>query len=41
MHALIFTVTGNGIYIIEPQNGQYVPLSQYPNRHYIEEVYLF
>ena len=41
MHALIFAVTRKGIYIIEPQNGQYIPLSEYPNRQYIEEVYLF
>lgn len=41
MHSLIFTVTVKGIYIIEPQNGQYIKLSEYPNRLYIEEVYLF
>lgn len=41
MHALMFTMTGEGIYIIEPQNGQYIRLSEYPNRAYIEEVYLF
>ena len=41
MHSLIFTITANGIYIIEPQNGQYISFSDYPNRKYIEEVYLF
>lgn len=41
MHSLIFTITVKGIYIIEPQNGQYISLSDYPNRQYVEEVYLF
>lgn len=41
MHALIFTNTVKGIYIVEPQNGKYVSLAEYPNRQYIEEVYLF
>jgi hypothetical protein len=41
LHSLIFTVTVKGIYIIEPQNGQYISLSEYPNRKYVEEVYLF
>lgn len=41
MHSLMFAVTKGGIFIIEPQNGQYVALSKYPNRQYIEEVYLF
>lgn len=41
LHALIFAVTAKGIYIIEPQNGQYTHISKYPNRPNIEEVYLF
>jgi len=41
MHALMFTVTAKGIFIIEPQNGQYTSLSKYPNNQYIQEVYLF
>jgi hypothetical protein len=41
MHALMFAVTNEGIFIIEPQNGQYCSLSDYPNKKYIEEVYLF
>lgn len=41
LHSLIFTITAKGIYIIEPQNGQYISLSDYPNRQYVEEVYLF
>lgn len=41
MHALMFAVTSEGFFIIEPQNGQYCNLSDYPNRKYIEEVYLF
>jgi len=41
LHALMFAVTSEGIFIIEPQNGQYCNLSDYPNREYIEEVYLF
>ncbi len=41
IHAVMFAVTGEGLFIIEPQNGQYVLLSAYPNRELIEEVYLF
>jgi hypothetical protein len=41
LHALMFAVTENGFYIIEPQNGQTVHLDKYPNKHYIQEVYLF
>ncbi len=41
LHALMFAVTSEGIFIIEPQNGQYASLSDYPNKEYIEEVYLF
>lgn len=41
LHALMFAVTSEGIFIIEPQNGQYCTLSDYPNNKYIEEVYLF
>ena len=41
LHALMFAVTSEGIFIIEPQNGQYCSLSDYPNNKYIEEVYLF
>ena len=41
MHALMFAVTEDGLFIIEPQNGQTVHLKDYPNKHYIQEVYLF
>ncbi len=41
LHALMFAVTSEGIFIVEPQNGQYAGLSDYPNNRYIEEVYLF
>ena len=41
LHALMFAVTSEGVFIIEPQNGQYVSLTDYPNNKYIEEVYLF
>lgn len=41
MHSLMFAVTVEGIYIIEPQNGSYTKLTEYPNRQFIEEVYLF
>lgn len=41
LHALMFAVTSEGVFIIEPQNGQYCSLSDYPNKKYIEEVYLF
>ena len=41
MHSLMFTYTHGGIYIFEPQNGQYITLEKYPNKAFIEEVYLF
>jgi len=41
MHALIFAVTEYGLFIIEPQNGQTVELNNYPNKEYIQEVFLF
>jgi len=41
LHALVFAVTSEGVFIVEPQNGQYVSLADYPNKKYIEEVYLF
>jgi len=41
IHALIFAITSEGILVIEPQNGQFTMLKSYPNRAYIEEVYLF
>ncbi len=41
LHALMFAVTSEGTLIIEPQNGQYCHLSDYPNKKYIKEGYLF
>ncbi len=41
IHALVFAVTEDGILVIEPQNGQQIMLKDYPNKAYIEEVYLF
>jgi hypothetical protein len=41
MHALMFGVTEKGLFIIEPQNGQYVKLEDYPNKQFIQEVFLF
>lgn len=41
MHALMFAVTEDGIFVIEPQNGETVELADYPNRFYIQEVFLF
>lgn len=41
MHALVFAVTEYGLLVIEPQNGQMVELKNYPNREYIQEVFLF
>ena len=41
MHALMIAVTNEGIFVIEPQNGQQISLSEYPNRQYIQEVNLF
>ncbi|MCP4258093.1 MAG: hypothetical protein GY774_11440 [Planctomycetes bacterium] len=40
-HALVFAVTSKGVFVIEPQNGQLIHLQDYPNREYIQEVYLF
>ena len=41
MHALVFAVTEEGLLIIEPQNGQTVALKDYPNKQFIQEVFLF
>lgn len=41
MHALMFTVTEAGFLVVEPQNGQLVELSAYPNNAHILEVFLF
>ncbi len=41
MHALMFGVTEDGFFVIEPQNGEYVRLKEYPNRQFIQEAYLF
>lgn len=41
MHALIFAVTEAGFLVVEPQNGQLVELSDYPNNAHILEVFLF
>ncbi len=40
-HALMFAITEEGFFIIEPQNGQFIELGKYPNRNYIQEVFLF
>ena len=41
MHALMFAVTEKGLFIVEPQNGEYVKLEDYPNKQFIQEVFLF
>lgn len=41
MHALVFAVTEYGLLVIEPQNGKMVELKDYPNKEYIQEVFLF
>ncbi len=41
MHALVFAVTEHGLLVIEPQNGQMVELKDYPNKEFIQEVFLF
>lgn len=41
MHALIFAVTEKGLFVIEPQNGHYIRLERYPNKEFIQEVFLF
>ncbi len=40
LHALMFAVTENGLFVIEPQNGQTIQLEEYPNKNYIQEVNL-
>lgn len=39
-HALVFIVTSKGPAVLEPQTGDVVPLAKYPNRKYIERVFL-
>ena len=41
MHALMFAITDEGLIIIEPQNGRKTLLKDYPNKNYIQEVFLF
>jgi hypothetical protein len=41
MHALVFAVTEKGLFVAEPQNGQYIKLEDYPNKQFIQEVFLF
>ncbi|MEN8200892.1 MAG: hypothetical protein ABFR63_12550 [Thermodesulfobacteriota bacterium] len=41
LHALMFAVTDDGVFVIEPQNGETTELKNYPNKSYIEEAYLF
>ena len=41
LHALVFTVTESGFYVMEPQNGQITHLEDYPNKQFIQEAYLF
>ncbi len=40
-HAVIFIVMKKGLYIVEPQNGKYVAIKDYPNKEYIKEIFLF
>ncbi len=40
-HALMFAITEKGFFIIEPQNGQFIQLEEYPNKKHIQEVFLF
>jgi hypothetical protein len=39
-HALMFALTSKGLIVIEPQNGQYIELNRYPNKQFIEMVFL-
>ncbi len=41
MHALMFVVTEKGFFVFEPQNGKTIQLENYPNKNFIQEVYLF
>ncbi len=41
IHALIFAVKSDGVYVIEFQNEHSALLQDYPNGEFIEEVYLF
>ena len=39
-HALMFAITSKGPIVIEPQNGQYIELDRYPNKLFIDKVFL-
>jgi len=39
-HALMFAITSKGPIVIEPQNGKYIELDKYPNRLFIDKVFL-
>ncbi len=38
-HAVVIAATGEGLFVIEPQDGTMVPLEKFPNRDTIEAVY--
>ena len=40
VHSLMFAITSKGPIVIEPQNGQYIELNRYPNKQFIEKVFL-
>ncbi len=39
-HSVVIVGTTEGVYIVEPQNGEMVPLAEYPNRDTLLAVYL-
>jgi hypothetical protein len=38
-HAVVIAATGEGLFVIEPQDGTMVPIEKFPNRDTIEAVY--
>ncbi len=39
-HSVVIVGTTEGVYVVEPQNGEMVPLAEYPNRDTLLAVYL-
>ncbi|MBS0663489.1 MAG: hypothetical protein JSR48_09500, partial [Verrucomicrobia bacterium] len=39
-HSVVVVGTTDGVYVVEPQNGEMVPLAEYPNRDSLLAVYL-
>ena len=40
MHAVVIVGTSQGLFVVEPQNGEMVPFHDYPNKNHLAAVYL-